>query len=104
MLSKNHNEGKIDPTLILVDMIQSFNALLKVKSDSIKHYDRMNWTLSIGKDESKKWLADNKASYFRHLLDDGNIDPKSQCYHLAHAAIRIMFELEYIIREKELRK
>ena len=104
MLSKNHNEGKHRPPVILGDMRKSFEAVLKAREYGVKKYDRMNWSLSIGKDESKKFLSDNKDSIFRHLIEEGEIDPESQCYNLAHAAIRIMIELEYIIREKELRK
>lgn len=100
--SLNYNEGKPRPTLILDDMKRSFEALLKVREYGAKKYDRMNWSLSIGKDDSKAFLSDNKDSIFRHLLTREEIDPESQCYNLAQAALRIMIELEYIIREKEL--
>lgn len=96
--SLNHNEGKNRPSLILKDMKKAFNELLKVRENGVKKYDRLNWSYSKGTDHAQEWLDENMDSAVRHIVDYMNgedIDKESGCHHLAHAAVRCMFALEY---------
>lgn len=96
-LSLNINEGKSRPSLILKDMNASFQAIVDVREMGTKKYSRDNWSLSIGKSESKKFLEENLDSIYRHLAAKDDVDEETGCYHLAQAACRIMFALEYKI-------
>ncbi len=100
----NFNEGKVRPSLILKDMHKSFNALLEVREMGCKKYDRLNWSLSIGKDDSGEFLADNLDSIYRHLnaySAGEHKDPESGCLHMAQVAVRCLFALEYYLNKDE---
>jgi hypothetical protein len=96
--SLNHNEGKPRPSLILKDMKKSFEALMEVREFGCKKYDRMNWSVSKGTEHSKEFLDENIDSMLRHIMaymEGESIDNESGCHHLAQAAIRCMFAIEY---------
>jgi hypothetical protein len=98
MKSQNHNEGKLRPRLILKDMQRSFLDILKVRENGCKKYSPENWSLSKGTDHHQEFLDENMDSIQRHLLaymSGDELDDESRCHHLAHAALRCMFALEY---------
>jgi hypothetical protein len=98
MKSLNHNEGKPRPSLILKDMQKSFYDLVNVRESSTNKYDRLNWSLSIGEPDAQAFLDDNLDSIQRHILEymaGDEIDKESGCKHMAMAALRCMFALEY---------
>jgi len=102
MKALNHNEGKIRPSLILKDMQYAFKELLKVRENGCIKYDRFNYLLSKGTEHATEFREDNLDSINRHILDvlsGENIDKESRCYHMAHVAIRAMFELQYLEEE-----
>jgi hypothetical protein len=97
-ISQNHNEGKLRPSLILGDMKKSFDKLLEVREFGVKKYSRLNWRNSVGTEHADKFLDDNMDSVLRHLIaymDGEKIDKESGCNHLAQAAVRCMFAIEY---------
>ena len=98
MPSQNYNEGKPRPSLILKDMPNYFNELVKVREMGCIKYSRNNWAESIGTEEHESFLADNMDSILRHVISmaQGEThDPESGLSHAAHIGIRCGFDYEY---------
>lgn len=96
----NYNEGKSRPSLILGDLPNAFQAILDVRENGAVKYSRMNFLESLGEDGEAKFRDDNMDSILRHILAmyKESKDSESGQYHAAHAAVRLLFELEYECR------
>jgi hypothetical protein len=106
--SENHNEGKLDYTLAVVDCPNALREWVKVRDlntyddekdkTPTRKYHRMNWAVSIGTKLAKKFLSDNTASIIRHVLayaTGETHDPDTGCHHMAHVMCRAGFAIEY---------
>ena len=103
MSEHNKNEGKLRPSLILRDMADAFEELLKVREMGCGKYDRLNWAEPLQKGEActKEFLDDNLDSIERHLLavERGELrDDETNLLHMAHVACRALFAVAYALR------
>jgi len=99
MTSKNYNEGKMRPSLLIKDMPDYFKELLEVREMGNIKYDRMNWAESKGTEDEQRFLDENLDSMFRHLFamyQGETHDEESGLSHAAHLGIRAGFAHEYL--------
>lgn len=111
--SDNKNDGKLDLTLVLVDMpnfvkgvaeVRDLNTYTDIsKKDEDHKYSRLNYLLSIDDiEDSKSFRAKNLQSLARHMQDlfEGKThDDKSGLPLAYHIACRAGFEGEYLLAE-----
>lgn len=93
-ISKRYNSGKIqtkeiDPNFIL--------AMGEVLTKSRLKYDAFNWTLPTK-------VSTPIESFERHFLafkSGEDLDSETQCQHLAHCAVNLMFAMYHLRENKE---
>lgn len=101
--SLNYGDGnKPNWALLLDDFSTSLNEVLKAREYGANKYSRFNWLASCGTEDHDGFLAKNRASMFRHLLDmkNGDIDDESGYHHAAMLALRCLIHMEYSERRR----